>query len=37
MILSLVWQVADRVVVMNNNRMIGTKTPEDIPGSGTGV
>ena len=34
--LSVVRQVADRVVVMNNNRMVGTKTPEDIPGSSTG-
>ena len=33
--LSVVRQVADRVVVMNNNRMVGTKTPEDIPGSST--
>ncbi|MBC2762660.1 MAG: ATP-binding cassette domain-containing protein [ANME-2 cluster archaeon] len=34
--LSVVREVADRVIVMKNNRMVGTKTPGDIPGSGTG-
>lgn len=33
---SMVWEVADSVIVMKNNQMVGTKTPEDIPGSGTG-
>ncbi|MCD4848033.1 MAG: methionine ABC transporter ATP-binding protein, partial [Candidatus Aegiribacteria sp.] len=33
--LSVVREVADRVIVMKNNRMVGIKTPEDIPGSGT--
>ena len=34
--MSEVRQVADRVVVMKNNRMIRIKTPEDILGSSTG-
>jgi len=34
--LSVVREVADRVIVMKNNRMVGTGTPEDILGSGTG-
>ena len=34
--LYVVREVADRVIVMKNKRMVGTKTPEDIPGSGTG-
>lgn len=33
--ISVVRQVAEWVVVMNNNRMVGTKTPGDILGSGT--
>ncbi|MCD4815597.1 MAG: hypothetical protein K8R06_09075 [Methanosarcinales archaeon] len=32
--ISVVRQVAEWVVVMNNNRMVGTKTPGDILGSG---
>ena len=34
--LYVVREVADRVIVMKNKRMVGTKTPEDIPGGGTG-
>jgi ABC-type polar amino acid transport system ATPase subunit len=34
--LSMEREVADRVVVMNINRMVGTKTPGDILGSSTG-
>ncbi|MCD4809191.1 MAG: hypothetical protein K8R17_13540 [Methanosarcinales archaeon] len=33
--ISVVRQVAEWVVVMNNNRIVGTKTPGDILGSGT--
>ncbi|MCD4799135.1 MAG: hypothetical protein K8R19_09030 [Methanosarcinales archaeon] len=32
--ISVVRQVAEWVVVMNNNRIVGTKTPGDILGSG---
>lgn len=34
--LSVVREVADRIIVMNNNQTVGTVTPGDVPGSGTG-
>ena len=33
---SVVRKVAYRVIVVKNNQMVGTGTPGDIPGSGTG-